>query len=67
MEWVMASERLPMEANGSVLVCYSDKRVSTARYSEYSQTWYKGDLCGVGGDDPIAWMPLPEPVAAKRE
>jgi len=76
-EWIPVSERLPKEKDGKVLICMPDKsphnqnqpfpgcevsqRVTTGKYSEFSKRWYIGDMCGVGGDDPIAWMPLPEP------
>lgn len=62
--WVSVKDRLPNEATGCVLVCMpkeSHSRVRTGQYSEYSKQWYIGDMCGVGGDEPIAWMPLPEP------
>lgn len=75
--WIPVSERLPEEKDGRVLICMPDtfpynqnqpfpgcevsKRVTTGKYSEFSKMWYIGDMCGVGGDDPIAWMPLPEP------
>lgn len=78
MDWILCEERLPTEADGTVLICMPDiepynrkepypdakhnQRVRTGKYSQYSKTWYKGDMCGVGGADPIAWMPLPEPM-----
>lgn len=69
-EWVSVKDRLPNEATGCVLVCMpkeSHSRVRTGQYSEYSKQWYIGDMCGVGGDEPIAWMPLPEPPKEVRE
>ena len=76
--WISVNDRLPTERDGTVLVCYPnqspynllephmnakhDRRVSTGCYSQHSCTWYHGDMCGVGGADPIAWMPLPEPA-----
>lgn len=58
--WIPVTERLPKESDGKVLITVSGK-VETGEYSEFSTTWFKGDMNGVGGDDPIAWMPLPEP------
>ena len=76
-EWIPVTVRLPKEKDGKVLICMPDKfphnqnqpfpgcevsqRVTTGKYSEFSKRWYIGDMCGVGGDDPIAWMPLPKP------
>ena len=58
-KWIPVSERLPKEKDGSVLITMPDKKVTTARYSEFSDKWYVGDMMGVGGPDPLAWMPLP--------
>ena len=76
-QWISVKDRLPTESDGTVLICYPneapynlmephpnakhDQRVATGCYSQYSSTWYHGDMMGVGGADPIAWMPLPEP------
>ena len=65
--WIPVSERLPKDKDGSVLVTMPDKKVTTARYSEFSDKWYVGDMMGVGGPGPIAWMPLPEPYKAESE
>ena len=78
MKWILCSERLPTESDGKVLICYPNnppyntlepipnakktRRVGTGQYSEFSKRWYHGDMMGVGGTDPIAWMPLPEPL-----
>lgn len=59
--WIPIEERLPQENDGRVIVCNENGKVSTGRYSEYSNTWYIGDMCGVGGPSIVAWMPLPEP------
>lgn len=59
--WIPCSERLPEEKNGEVLICDEKGEVGTGRYSEYSETWYKGDMRSVGVADVIAWQPLPEP------
>lgn len=75
--WISVKDRLPDESEGRVLICYPDtfphnqkepfpnarhnRRVSTGCYDHYTARWYHGDMCGIGGDDPIAWMPLPEP------
>lgn len=58
--WIPVSERLPKELDGTVLIMVNGE-VRTGQYSEFNNTWYKGDMCGVGGNDPIAWMPLPKP------
>lgn len=63
--WIPVSERLPKESDGAVLISV-DLEVKTGRYSEFSNTWYKGDMRGVGGDDPIAWQPLPKAYEVKR-
>lgn len=76
--WILTSELLPEEGDGTVLVCFPDvppynlkepfvnakhdKRVQTGHYSQFSKTWYIGDFCGVGGTEPIAWMPMLEPL-----
>lgn len=62
--WIPVSERLPKESDGAVLITVNGE-VNTGRYSEFSNTWYKGDMRGVGGDDPIAWQPLPQPYEEK--
>ena len=59
--WIKCSDKLPAEKDGVVLISMPDGEVLTGRYSEFSERWYKGDMCGVGGADPAAWMPLPEP------
>ena len=58
--WIPVSERLPEEKDGSVFVKMPDRKVRIARYSEFNDTWYVGDMMGVGGPEPIAWMPLSE-------
>ena len=63
--WIPVSERLPKEKDGSVIVTMPGKKVTTARHSEFSDTWYVGDMMGVGGPDPLAWMPLPAPYKAE--
>ena len=57
------NKRLPKESDGVVLAGYSSGEVSTARYSEFSSQWFKGDMCGLGGEDPVVWM-LPPKVFA---
>lgn len=59
--WIPCSERLPSEKDGKVLICDEEGEVTTGKYSEYSNRWYIGDMCGVGGAEIIAWQPLPEP------
>ena len=64
--WIPVTERLPKESDGVVLITVSGK-VTTGQYSEFSKRWYKGDMCGVGGNDPIAWMPLPKPYERSED
>ena len=61
MKWILCSEKLPTEADGKVLISMPNGEVRTGQYSEYAKCWFKGDMMGIGGDDPIAWMPLPKP------
>jgi len=79
--WIPVSERLPKESDGLVLVCMPDKspynitqhfpnckvlqRVKMASHSEYTNNWYSS----MGGyvDEPLAWMPLPEPYESESE
>ena len=65
-KWIPCSERLPSEKDGRVLVTKRDE-VMTATYSEFSGRWYLGDMCAVGGENPIAWMPLPMPYREDGE
>lgn len=59
-DWIPVIEKLPSEKDGQVLVTKcSEVRIAT--YSEFSDTWYVGEMCAVGGEDPIAWRPLPKP------
>ena len=59
--WIPCSEKkLPKEEDGEVLITLEGK-VTTATYSEFSNTWYIGDMCGVSDEAPTAWMPSPEP------
>lgn len=64
--WIPCSERLPSEKDGQVLVTKCGE-VRIATYSEFSGTWYVGEMCAVGGEDPIAWMPLPMPYREDGE
>lgn len=66
-EWIPVSERLPKECDGSVLVSKEDGQVTTGLHSEFSDVWYIGDMCGVGGCKVIAWMPLPMPYREDGE
>ena len=75
-KWIPVVERLPKEADGTVLVCMPDifpyntkepypnavhnQQVCTATRSEHSGNWYFTNG-GIGGTSPIAWMSLPEP------
>lgn len=58
--WIPCSERLPSEKDGRVLVTKRGE-VMIAIHSEFSDTWYLGEMCAVGDENPIAWMPLPKP------
>lgn len=76
-KWIPASERLPTEADGTVMVCFPDvspynlkepypnakhdRRVATGKYSQHSKRWYIGEFSAIGGPEPTFWMPLPEP------
>lgn len=64
--WIPVTESLPNESDGIVLITVNGK-VTTGQYSEFSKRWYKGDMCSVGGDDPIAWMPLPKPYERSED
>ena len=45
-----------------------DGEIRIGKHSEFDGgQWFKGDLMGVGGDDPIAWMPLPKPYDGKEK
>ena len=61
LNWIPCSERLPKEADKTVLISMPNGFINLGLYSEFSKTWYKGSMCAVGGADPIAWMPLPKP------
>ena len=81
MQWIPVTESLPKESDGTVLVCMPDvspyneaqpypnceisQRVRTGTHSEHSGRWYY-ENGGVGGNDPIAWMPLPKPWSGKE-
>lgn len=60
MNWIPCTEKLPCEKDGTVLISMPNGEVMTGKHSEFGNVWFKGDMCGVGGDDPVAWMPLPE-------
>lgn len=80
--WIPVTERLPEESDGTVLVCFPDikpynlkepfvnakhdRRVCTGTYSQHSKCWYIGEMNAVGGDDPVFWMPLPEPPKEEK-
>ena len=64
--WIPCSERLPSEKDDRVLVTKRGK-VRIATYSEFDGTWYVGEMCAVGGEDPIAWKPLPKPYREDGE
>lgn len=65
-DWIPCNERLPSEKDGQVLVTkHGEVRIAT--YSEFSGTWYVGEMCAVGGEDPIAWTPLPKPYREDGE
>lgn len=80
-QWIPCSEKLPEEADGTVLVCmpnespYNEReqfinakhnqQVETAHYSQHSDTWYFA-MGAVSETRPIAWMPLPEPYREEK-
>ena len=64
--WIPCSVDLPKEKDGIVLICCEDGNVMTGKHSEFSDTWYKGDMYAVGGSNVIAWQPLPEPYKEKE-
>lgn len=57
--WIPVAERMP-EDNKEVLTYTSDGLVLVAWYGANRQSWYIG-LSGIGHNDILAWMPLPEP------
>lgn len=59
--WILCGERLPKEKDGVVLIYEVNGKVGTGRYSEFSNQWYIGDMCAIGGSKVIAWQPLPQP------
>ena len=64
--WIPCSIDLSKEKDGMVLICCEDGNVMTGKHSEFSDTWYKGDMYAVGGSNVIAWQPLPEPYKEKE-
>ena len=60
--WMPCSVKMPCEKDGKVLISMPNGEVRTGTHSEYSGgQWFIGDMMGIGCDDPIAWMPMPEP------
>ena len=55
-EWIPVSERLPEENTKVYLVCFDDGYISSIMYDRGK--WL------IGGNNIIAWMPLPEPYKA---
>ena len=59
--WMPCSVKMPCEKDGQVLVSMPNGEVRTAKYSEYGNgQWFIGDMMGIGGDVPVAWMPMPK-------
>lgn len=61
--WIPVSEGLPEEFE-SVLVCYESQGGMAQAVSERFGTHTGYRWSALGGIEPIAWMPLPEPYKA---
>ena len=55
-EWIPCEERLP-EDDRDVLVQMSDDTMMVDSRAASSNGWFWAEI----GDEPVAWMPLPEP------
>ena len=55
-QWISCSERLP-ENDDDVLVQMNDGSMMVDCRAASSNGWFWAEL----GDEPVAWMPLPEP------
>lgn len=60
MEWIYCNTRKPTEKDGKVIIALDNGEVITGQYSEFSNTWYIGDMCGISDMEVIAWMPFPK-------
>ena len=60
LEWIPCTEKLPCEKDGMVLISMPNGEVNIGKHSEFIDVWFKGSMMTVGGDNPVAWMPLPE-------
>ena len=69
--WIPVTERLP-EDDVQVLCTDSEGFVYIAWHCDYdilekTKCWCDVHYCSLPEDDIIAWMPLPEPYAERRE
>lgn len=60
MEWILCKNQMPCEKDGDVLIALENGEVKTGIYSEFSKTWFFGEMRGVSNElTVVAWMPFP--------